>query len=539
METSKPAANIANYQENSLNRIALGDTLHRTARKYPASTATIENGMHTSYAELDVASNQFAHYLLDSGLRSGAKVAMLCNNSSQFLIAAYGILKAGLVWVPINTMLAVSDVRYILEHAEASSVVVDDQLLANPALAALFGEIKLPLVLCTVGGAADVDESTYPALPGCLQERSTALPQVLIQERELALIMYTSGTTGRPKGAMHSHLSVYSALTSSIAEMGIRHSDIFSCILPMFHCAQFSVAASCIVAGAAMLVQKGFDPTAVLASIAQERVTMMFGLPLMYAALLQHTARSQYDLSCLRLCLYAMAPMAKPLLMKLIDEICPNFALGSGQTEIFPMTMYFHPDQQLQRFGNYWGLPTTVNELAIMDESGHLLAHGEVGEIVHRGANVMLGYYKDPEATAQVRRYGWHHTGDLGKLDPDGQLLFMDRMKDMIKTGGENVASVKVEEVLLRHPAVANAAVVGVPHPHWVEGIAAFVMAKPGMEISAEVLLAHCRVHLAGFEVPKHLGLLEKLPTTSTGKIQKHLLRASHQALFTPTADGG
>lgn len=530
--TSNPATNTLSYQENSLNRIALGDTLHRTARKYPDSTVTIENGKRTSYAELDSASNQFADYLLTSGLRSGAKVAMLCNNSTQFLIAAYGILKAGLVWVPINTMLAASDVRYILEHAEASTVVVDDQLLANPALRDLFKDIKLPVVACTVGGAPD---PVYPTLTACLQDRSTALPQVLIHDRDLALIMYTSGTTGRQKGAMHSHLSVYSALTSSIAEMGIQHSDIFSCVLPMFHCAQFSVAASCIVAGAAMLVQKGFDPTAVLDGIAKERVTMMFGLPLMYAALLHHPARSQYDLSCLRLCLYAMAPMAKPLLMKLIAEMCPNFALGSGQTEIFPMTMYFPPDQQLKRFGNYWGLPTPVNELAIMDESGHLLEPGQVGEIVHRGANVMLGYYKDPDATAQVRRYGWHHTGDLGKIDPDGQLLFMDRMKDMIKTGGENVASVKVEEVLLRHPAVANVAVVGVPHPHWIEGIVAFVMTKSGVEIHVDELLAHCREHLAGFEVPKHIGLLEKLPTTSTGKIQKHLLRSSHQTLFVKT----
>ncbi|MBI3284356.1 MAG: AMP-binding protein [Burkholderiales bacterium] len=529
METSTRSHATDACQENRLNRIALGDTLHRAARKYGERSVAIEGGQRTSYAELDAASNQFAHYLLDSGLPGGARVAMLCNNSTQFLIAAYGILKAGLVWVPLNTQLAPGDVRYIVEHAQASLVVVDDQLLAQPGLRYLFNDLKLPLCVCETGGAAD---HGLPVLRQRLQGRATGLPSVTIQERDLALIMYTSGTTGRQKGAMHSHLSVYAALISNIAQMGISHTDVLSCILPLFHCAQFSVAASCIVAGASMLIKKGFDAGAVLDGIAKERVTVLFGLPMMYAALLQHPARKQRDLGCLRLCMYAMAPMAKPLLLKLIEEVCPNFALGSGQTEIFPMTMYFSPDQQLQRFGNYWGLPTPVNEVAIMDEAGKLLERGQVGEIVHRGPNVMLAYYKDPDATAQVRRYGWHHTGDLGKIDQDGQLLFMDRMKDMIKTGGENVASVKVEEVLLRHPAVANAAVVGVPHPHWVEGIAAFVMRKPGVDIDADGLLAHCREHLAGFEVPKHIGLLDKLPMTSSGKIQKHVLRATHRALF-------
>ncbi len=516
-------------EDNALDRIALGDTLYRSARKFGDRTAISEGGQRTSYAQLDAASSQFAHHLLASGLNSGAKVAMICNNSTQFLIAAYGILKAGLVWVPINTMLAPGDIRYILGHAEAAMVIVDDQLYANPALRDLLDTSKLPLRLCEAGGAP---EHSHPTLMQSLQDMPRDLPQVPIQDRDLALIMYTSGTTGRQKGAMHSHLSVYSALASNVAEMGIRSIDIFSCILPMFHCAQFSVAASCIMVGAAMLVQKGFDPTAVLDGIARERITMMFGLPLMYAALLHHPARTQRDLSSLRLCLYAMAPMAQPLLRRLLDEVCPNFALGSGQTEIFPMTTYFAPEQQLKRFGNYWGQPTSVNELAIMDESGNLLEQGQVGEIVHRGPNVMLGYYKDPDATAQARRYGWHHTGDLGMLDQDGQLLFMDRMKDMIKTGGENVPSVKVEEVLLRHPAVANAAVVGVPHPHWIEGIAAFVVIKPNVVCDEAGLLAHCREHLAAFEVPKHIGLLDQLPMTSTGKIQKHLLRSAHQELF-------
>jgi long-chain acyl-CoA synthetase len=516
----------AAVEENLLNRITLGDTLHRSARKFGERTALIEGAQRMTYAQLDAATNQFAHHLLDSGLEAGDKVAMICNNSIQFLIAAYGILKAGLVWVPVNTMLAPGDMRFILEHAEAALVVIDDQLFANPALREVLDELQLPVRVCELGGPAD-----YSVMDS-LRDMPVTLPETIIDERDLAMIVYTSGTTGRPKGAMHSHRSVHSALVSNIATMGVHPADIFSGILPLFHCAQFALAASALAAGAGMTLQRGFDPTALLDTLARDRVTVMVGLPLMYGALLAHPGRAERDLTSLRLCVYAMAPMAQPLLRRLIAELCPNFALGSGQTEIFPMTMYFAPDEQLRRFGNYWGQPCIVNELAIMDADGTLLERGQVGEIVHRGPNVMLGYYKDPEATAQARRFGWHHTGDLGMIDPDGQLLFKDRMKDMIKTGGENVPSVKVEEVLLRHPAVANAAVVGVPHPQWGEGIAAFVVLRPGAECDGATLQRHCREHLAGFEVPKHVGLIAQMPTTSTGKIQKHVLRGANQELF-------
>jgi long-chain acyl-CoA synthetase len=397
--------------------------------------------------------------------------------------------------------------------------VIDDLLYASPGVGAMADSLGLPLRLCS-------------ALAQATDGMPAHLPEVFIDERAMALIMYTSGTTGRPKGAMHSHLSVYSALVSNIGNMAIGPNDVFSGVLPLFHCAQFSVAGSALMAGSSMVIQRGFDPSAVLEALARERVTVMFGLPMMFGALLSHPARPQNDLSSLRLCMYAMAPMPKPLLERLIAEVCPNFALGSGQTEIFPMTMYFPPEEQLRRFGNYWGKPCSVNELAIMDADGTLLGREQIGEIVHRGPNVMLGYYKDPEATAQSRRFGWHHTGDLGMLDADGHLLFKDRLKDMIKTGGENVPSVKVEEILMRHAAVANAAVVGAPHPQWGEAVCAFVVLKPGAECDAAALQSHCRAHLAAFEVPKHIGLLDKMPTTSTGKIQKHILRSAHERMF-------
>jgi len=281
-------------------------------------------------------------------------------------------------------------------------------------------------------------------------------------------------------------------------------------------------------------MQRGFDPQAMLDAIERHRISILVGLPMMYAAMLNHPTRAQRDLSSLRLCRYAMAPMSKTLLLELLDKFCPNFILQSGQTEVFPAATIFETHQQRQRFGSYWGVGTLVNEVAVMADDGRLLGPGEVGEIVFRGPNVMLGYYQDAEATAAAQRFGWHHSGDLGRWDDDGQLLFMDRLKDVIKSGGENVPSIKVEEVLLRHPAVLNAAVVGLPHDRWGEAITAFVVPRPGLQPTGAELIAHCKGHLGGFEVPKDIVLVEALPLSPTGKIQKFDLRQAHMGHYQP-----
>ncbi|MDR0479438.1 MAG: AMP-binding protein [Burkholderiaceae bacterium] len=530
-ETTVPATTPSHaLEDNLISRVTLGDTLHRSARKFQGKIALIEGEQRVSYTQLDADSNRFAYHLLARGLKPGDKVAMVCGNSIAFMVAAYGILKAGLVWVPVNIMLNVDDVRYAVEHAEARLLILDDQFHAK--LLPVARQLGLPVLVCETAGGPALPQDELQTLAQALRDQPVTLPEVIIDDRDLALIMYTSGTTGRSKGAMHSHRSVHSALVSNIAAFGNTPSDVFSCFLPLFHCAQFGTAATALLTGSSVVIQRGFDATAYLDAVHRHRITMMSGLPLMYAAILNHPERARHDLTSLRLCVYAMAPMPAPMLRRLMAEICPNFSLGSGQTEIWPVTQYFAPDQQLLRQGNCWGQPCLVNETAIMDDEGNLLGPGQVGEIVHRGPNIMLGYYKDPEATARARRFGWHHTGDLGLWDEDGQLYFKDRMKDMIKTGGENVPSIKVEEVLLRHPAVANAAVVGLPHALWSEAVTAFVTLKPGAVCDADALLAHCREHLASFEVPKHITVLDQLPATATGKIQKHVLRGDYRTLF-------
>jgi long-chain acyl-CoA synthetase len=515
-----------------LRQDTLGNLVSRSARRNGAAPALMEGGERMTYAELDEDSNRFAHYLLSSGLQVGDKVAMLSPNSMEFMVAAFGILKAGMVWVPVNAMLSPSEVAYIVQHAEARLLVVDAQLAAHPAWSSALPSLGVPLLRCADARGGDAATADAATLRAALSGKPATPPALAIDEHTLALIMYTSGTTGHPKGAMHSHRSVLSAVMSNAVTVSMVAQDVLSAVLPLFHCAQFCMAAAGLACGAAISISRGFDPAAVLATLARDRVTLVAGLPAMYGAMLQHPARAQHDLSALRLAIYAMAPMAPELLRQLMAEFCPRFALGSGQTEMFPMTVYFPPHQQLQRTGNCWGQSTPVNDTAIMDADGRLLGPGETGEIVHRGPNAMLGYYKDPEATAAVRRFGWHHTGDLGMWDEDGYLHFKGRLKDMIKTGGENVPAIRVEEALLGHPAVAAAAVVGLPHAEWIEAVTAFVCLKPGHAVAASALQEHCRATLAGFEIPKHIAIVDSLPMTSTGKIQKHVLRTSHRTFY-------
>jgi long-chain acyl-CoA synthetase len=511
-----------------ISRVALGDNLTRAARVHDQAVALIDGDERLSYAGLEAQANQFAHHLLTGGLPPGAKVAMLGVNSIEFLVACYGIFKAAMVWVPVNHMLAVDDVRYVLQHAEVSYVLVDDILAARPELQAMLRDLGLPTLTLRPGRAA---ADATPLRMACAGQPDTA-PEVDIANDDLSLIMYTSGTTGRQKGVMHSHLSVHSALMSNVAESDITRNSVCVAMLPLFHCAQFGSTAAVLLTGARVVVVRGFEAERFLDTIERERVTHFTALPLMYAALLASPTRASRDLSCLEQCGYGMAPMPRPILERLIAEFCPNFSLGSGQTEMFPVTTRFRSDQQLRRFGNYWGQATMVNDLAIMDNNGRLLGRGEIGEIVHRGPNVMLGYYKDPEATAAVSRFGWHHTGDMGMFDADGQLMFLDRKKDVIKTGGENVPSIKVEEVLLRHPAIANAAVVGLAHLRWGEAVSAFVVLKPGATATEEGLKIFCQQHLGGFEVPKAIRVLQELPMTPTGKIQKHRIKTAFSDLY-------
>ncbi|UFZ02832.1 AMP-binding protein [Bradyrhizobium ontarionense] len=512
-----------------IGRVAIGDLLKRAARRFPERVAITDGSRQITFTELERDANRFANTLVAKGLKPGEKISTVCNNSIEFVKALFGIHRAGLVWVPINTMLGPADMDYILGHAEVGFAIIDDNLHAQPERRAALEKRGVELIAVDLTGTAKA--AGLASLNDLIQGHSDIEPEIEINDRDLAMIIYTSGTTSRPKGAMHCHLAVVMAVMSNCIEMQLSRDDGITGQFPLFHCAGHVLLLSYLSVGGRMALMRGFDPVACMEAIVRDRLTVFVGLPLMYQAILDHPRRKEFDLSQLRTCLYTMAPMGRPLLERAIRELCPNFVLTSGQTEMYPATTMSRPEVQLNRFGNYWGESLFVNETAIMDDAGNLLPPGEVGELVHRGPNVMMGYYKDPKSTEDARKFGWHHTGDLAVID-NGEVLFLDRKKDMIKSGGENVASVKIEETLLAHPAVQNAAVVGLPHPQWGEAVSAFVKLKPGVQASENELLEHCRKSLGGFQVPKLVRVLEEMPMTATGKLRKVELRQAYGEHF-------
>jgi long-chain acyl-CoA synthetase len=507
-----------------IGRVAVGDLLHRSARRFGSRIAVVEGDRRTSYEELEALANCLARHLLARGLPARSRVATLCGNSTEMVISIFGIFKAGMVWVPVNTMLNAEDVRYILEHAGVTVAVIDDELYAKPGIRAVLSALHVTPIVNTLAGAPGPREvrTFAEALAGQARDE----PDVEIHERDLALIMYTSGTTARPKGVMHCHLAVtISAMTNAI-EWRLDRTDGVTGTFPLFHCAQHAILNYFLLVGGKIALHRGFNAEAVMQSIEREKLTVTVLLPMMYAAILDHPKRSQYDLRSLRLCVWGLAPMPKDLTTRLVSELCSNFILGSGQTEMYPSTTMSRPERTLMRFGNYWGESTVANDTAIMDDAGNLLPPGSVGEIVHRGPNTMLGYYRDLESTLQSRAYDWHHTGDLAMVDESGELLFVDRKKDLIKSGGENVSSVKVEEALMVHPAVEVAAAIGLPHPHWGESVTAVVKLRPGGVADESAIIDHCRKLLGGFQVPKMVRFVDSMPVTASGKIRKADLRA-------------
>jgi acyl-CoA synthetase (AMP-forming)/AMP-acid ligase II len=354
-------------------------------------------------------------------------------------------------------------------------------------------------------------------------------PEAFVDDRDALSYLYTSGTTSFPKGVVGSHVAIYLESMSGALDSGWHAGDRFAAMMPMFHTAQLNAFCTpAIMVGATIHVLRGFDPAVLLKLIQDERITQVFGLPMMYRAMLDHDSFAGRDLSSLRRAVYAMAPMPDDLIRRCLDGFGCEFALLFGQTEMSPCTTLFRPEHQLSHIGAV-GTPLIGVQVAIMGPDGALLPPGETGEIVYRGPSTMSGYLDNEEATGQAFAHGWFHSGDSGRFGDDGVLWFTDRYKDVIKTGGENVASIEVEKAIYAaDPRVSEAVVVGLPHQHWSEAITAVVVPEPGETIDPGELIAALKGMLDGYKVPKAVIFADQLPKTSTGKIQKNVLRSEH-----------
>lgn len=433
--------------------------------------------------------------------------------------------------VPVNPVLNAKQIAYIINHSEATAIFADDVFCSM--IDSIKGEIfnVKHLFAFTVTGT-EIDPSIVD-FNKFLGDHSTAeIEDVIINDRDIFQIVYTSGTTSDPKGVLISHLASFIMSLTTPLDMEFPRPANFLCVLPMFHCAAQTVVFSTLNLGGRVSVMRAFDPEIIIKTIEEEKISIFLGLPLMYRALLNTPSIKEADFSALKKCIYGMAPMDRTTLEKGINIFDADFLLGSGQTECFPVTNTFKPQWQLKKEGNYWGESALTVDTAIMDDDGTILPPNEVGEIVWRGPNVMNEYLKNEQATLESRKFGWHHSGDLGFLDDDGQLGFVDRKKDMIKTGGENVPSIKVERVLLSDHRVAEAVVVGLPHEHWVEAVSAFIVKNNNADLTEDDVLELCKRELGGFEMPKKVVFLDQLPKTATGKMQKNVVRKQYQDLY-------
>jgi long-chain acyl-CoA synthetase len=522
---------------NLIQRVNIGDSLTRSAAARPDHPAVVEGDRRWTYAEFNALVNRLAHGLAGLGYSRADVLGIASGNSAEFLALYYACAKLGVVAVPINLGWRPDEVAYVLGHSRARGLAIETQLVKplKDAIGKVAGVAEV-IVMPGLDAAYEQEPADrHWTTTGVLAETagSDAEPTTVVDDRDAISYLYTSGTTSFPKGVVGTHLGIYLESMSAALDSGWRADDRFAAMMPMFHTAQLNAFCTpAVLVGATTWILRGFDPQTWLDLIEKEHITQVFGLPMMFRAALDHPGFAGHDVSSLRRAVYAMAPMPDELIRRCLDSYQCDFALLFGQTEMSPCATLFRPEHQLSHIGAV-GTPITGVQVAIMDPAGNLLPPGELGEIVYRGPSTMQGYLDNREATEAAFAHGWFHSGDVGRLGDDGVLWFADRYKDVIKTGGENVASIEVEKaVYAAEPGVAEAVVVGLPHERWTEAITAVVVPGPGTTIDPEKLIAGVRERLAGFKTPKAVIVVDQLPKTSTGKIQKNLVREQHAAHY-------
>ncbi|WP_054601103.1 acyl-CoA synthetase [Mycolicibacterium fortuitum] len=525
MHSDDLAAVIARARSHSL-----ADIPRRSARKQPDKTAIIDGDVVLSFAEFDHLVDRAAAALHENGLLPGARVALLSRNCWQYAVLAFATARAGVVLVPINFMLTPEEISYILGHSHATGFIVEDDLVPVAEQAMVSSAVTRKVALTSTGGSSPSGWASFDEW----LTTTADVPDCRIDDDQLLRVMYTSGTESRPKGVMHSSRSLMWQYISTIVAGSMSGDDVEIHSLPLYHCAQLdNFLATDVYLGATSIILPRPDPELVLRTIERHGVTNYFAPPTVWISLLRSPVFDEVDLSSLRKGYYGASPMPTEILHEMRRRL-PNLRLWNfyGQTEMAPLASALGPAEQDAHAGAA-GRPVVNVETVILDDNDVPVAPGTVGEIAHRSPHLMLGYLDDEDKTAQAFAGGWFHSGDLGFYDEHGLLHVVDRKKDMIKTGGENVASREVEEVLYRHKGIEEVAVFGVAHPVWVEAVVAAVVPRAGSSLSEEDVLRHCRDHLAGFKTPKQVFFVDSLPKNPSGKLLKRDLRQRFSLEFT------
>ncbi|WP_425229998.1 acyl-CoA synthetase [Sphingomonas sp.] len=518
----------------------LTQSLHRLVQRSPDALACVDGDSRRSWRELmnDVA--RFAGALRASGVREGDRVALLARNGAHYLDYLFGTYWAGAVANPVNTRWAPAEIAASLEDCQTRVLLVDCHFA--PMVDAIRAAAPALTLVIQLGGG---DRASGVEDGAAWLARGEAISDVRLGGQALAAILYTGGTTGRSKGVMLSHANLLASATGYLTFPGARPGRSYLNVAPLFHIGAQSAVYTSMLAGTTHIFLPQFEPAPVLSMIERERATDVFLVPTMLRALLTDPCFDPARAASLERVVYGASPIDDALLehaMRMLPQV--GFVQAYGMTEVSPIAAMLGPDEhgaQARAAGlqGVAGRATIAAEVRVVDHRDDELPPGEVGEIVVRGGGVMLGYWGMPEATADALRGGWMHTGDLGRMDEAGYLTVVDRLKDMIITGGENVYSAEVENALASHTAVHQVAVIGLPDQRWGERVHAVAVLRAGASCDAETLRCHCRELIAGYKVPKSVSFVQALPLSPAGKVLKTALRAELNQGGLPRIDQG
>lgn len=496
-----------------MRRNTVGDAIRRTARMFRDRTALVFGDREWSFNALDRAADRLARHFADQGIRQGDRIAAYGRNSDAYFVAWLACVRGGFVHVPVNYALTGEELSYIVRQSGSRL------LLAGAALEGNLAGLDVASLRLEDLVAVALDDAAPVGLDPVLEDDS------------LAQIVYTSGTTAAPKGAMMTHKAMMSQYYSVIHGMDFAEADQALAALPLYHTAQtHAFTMPQLLVGARTILIEAPVPDLVLRLIEQERITSFFAPPTVWISLLRHPDFAKRDLSSLEKVYYGASIMPIPVLHELRERLPKARPWNCyGQTEIAPLATMLRPEEHDARPASC-GRPCLNVETRVVDPDMNDVPPGTHGEIVHRSPHLLVGYWDKPAETAEAFAGGWFHSGDVGYFDEEGYLYIVDRIRDVINTGGVLVASREVEEVLFTHPAVSEVAVVGLPDDKWIEAVTAFVVLRPDQSADEGALQAFAREHLAAYKLPKKVVFVDNLPRNTAGKLLKRELRKQYSA---------
>jgi len=539
-------------ESHVMRRMCVGDLLRRSVQKFAKKEALVYSYKGTittrlTFEEMNQKVNRFANALTELGIKKGDRVAIISHNCPQYAIYLYALAKTGAWVTPLNFALRGKEISELINHAEPVAFIVEDELADNVTKLQQDMPSVKHYIMINLAGKKQLPERWLDFDQLCSEKYSDDEPYFEVVGDDVLTLMYTSGTEAMPKGVMNTHANWHSTIMSGVIDLHLLAGDTIINSIPLYHVAGVNLLIGSLSVGTRVIMHHEPSPAEILQLVQNEKVTFLVYPPTVFTNILKLPIPNieefmRKSFSSVRIAVLFGAPIAGASMRRLV-EILPNVYWMNyyGQSELTPLgAILQHPDvlrkfkESEERFGGAEpiGPPHTMVEMKVVDENNNEVPPGTVGEMVARSPSVMLGYYKEPKKTSEIFKGGWLHTGDLAIMDEEHYFYFVDRKKDVVKSGGENVSTVEVESLIFNHPKVADATIVGLPHPRWIEAVTAFVVPKPGESITEEEIIQFSKENLAGYKVPKKVVVLDEIPKNPSGKVLKKDIRNQFKDLY-------